>query len=94
MNLKKKTGNRVCIFKAHLGDCEDPDLYASGAIAEYLDTAEGKWVYEECGGDQELMWYTVGIDNEYNMGFVAYLYCNMTDKQKTYWKLLKNENTS
>ena len=94
MSSKKKTGNRVCVFEVHLGDCEDPDLYASGAIAEYLNTSEGKWIYEECGGDQDLMWYTVGIDNEYNMGFVAYLYCNMTDKQKIYWKLIKNENIS
>ena len=81
------------MFEAHLGDCEDPDLYASGAIGEYLNTPEGEWVYKECGGDHELVWYTVDIDNEYNMGFVTRLYCNMTDKQKTYWKLLKNANT-
>ena len=88
----KKSGNRVCVYEARLGDCEDPDLYASGAIAEYLDTVEGKWVYDECGGDGELMWYTINVD-EPSYGFKVHLYCNMTDKQETYWKLVKNANT-
>ena len=91
----KKNGNRVCVYKGYLGDCEDPDIYASCAISEYLNTEEGKWVYDECRGDQEMLWYTVDsgemLDEnlEFNMGFVVHLWCNMTDKQHTYWKLIK-----
>ena len=89
MSSKKKTGNRVCVYQGNLGDCEDPDIYAAGAISEYLNTEEGKWVYDECGGDHEMMWYTVNVGDEYNMGFVVDLWCNMSNKQYTYWKLIK-----
>lgn len=93
MSLKKKTGNRVCVFRAPLGDCEDPDLYATGAIAEFLETDTGRWLYENFG-NHELMWYTILNGDEWHMGFEVHLFCNMSDKELTYWKLLKNENIS
>lgn len=83
----KKSGNRVLVYEASLGDCDDPDVYASGAIGEYLNTKEGKWIYENCGGDHELMWYTIAID-EPSYGFKVHLYCNMDERQLTYWKLI------
>lgn len=89
MSSKKKIGNRVLVYEASLGDCDDPDVYASGVIGEYLNTKEGQWVYENCGGDHELMWYTITLGDEYHMGFVVHLWCNMDNKQLTYWKLLK-----
>lgn len=84
----KKNGNRVCVYEAYIGDTEDPEIYASGAISEYLNTDVGKWVDENCGQDGDMLWYTLQND-EYSYGLVVYLWCNMTDKQMTYWKLIK-----
>ena len=40
---------KINFHSFHIGDVEDPELYASFPLYEFMQTPKGKWIKEHCG---------------------------------------------
>lgn len=66
----------------NLGDCEDPQLYASQPIWEWQQTDMGKWVMKHCPDPQFRI-----ITEPQSWGYKCVVYGPLTNKDAFYFKL-------
>lgn len=58
-----------------MGDVEDPELYASFPLGEFMDTEKGQWIKKNCPDPK----YSVGPDIN-NFGFRVVVYGIVEDR--------------
>lgn len=73
---------KVVVHQFHMGDVEDPDLWAAQNLVEFEQSEKGKWVMENTvdptwhRGTRPMSW-----------GWEYTIEATMTDEQFTYYKL-------
>jgi hypothetical protein len=70
------------IHRFHMGDVEDPELYAAGPLWDWQQTPMGQWVMKHCK-DPTFQGYVDVVTYGYNIVIVAH----MTDKRYTEFAL-------
>ncbi len=65
-----------------MGDVEDPELYASLPLGEFMDTDKGQWIRDNCQDPQ----YIIRPD-PHTYGTRVIVYGEVEDKQAVEWIL-------
>jgi len=77
------------LLETGIGDVSDPDVYASGVVWSWENSDAGQWAKKHA--KQGKIWYTNEFDPEgaeaYSVVFRIRVYCEMSDKDYTYYSL-------
>jgi len=71
------------VKEIHMGDCEDPYLYAAFPIAEWERTEEAEYVKSH--SPEQLVFYCDSSPD--NWGFTIRIYANLAGEALTYYRL-------
>jgi hypothetical protein len=78
-------GRGTLVKEMHMGDVEDPYLYAAFPIHEWEQTEEYKWIREHLAEGEELVFYCDNNPSTY--GIVIRVYAPLTGEALTYYNL-------
>lgn len=76
-------GLRILVHRFHLGDVEDPEIYAAGPILEFEKSEKGRWLLEN---SYEQLAYNIYPDYE-TYGYKVTIHAWLKGKHLTYYKL-------
>ena len=74
---------RILVHRFHLGDVEDPEIYAAEPILEFKQTERGQWLQEN---SYEQLSYNIYPDYE-TYGYKVVIHAWLNDQDLTFYNL-------
>ena len=73
----------VCVYKLHIADTEDPEIYMAEPLGQWKNSDQGQWIMEHA--EQQPYWLQ---NTNYHAYLIEYrVFARLSEQNETYWRL-------